>query len=209
MESPITYCEELLSGKSLPEMERKISGLHKAMARLKTQVELPEFADDIRPSKRTQIGWYRECLLYARALYEQAGGVYKPSKAERDDYEFNARVDEIESISFTRSVCFRGSESWIVRFTEENAGIVYLPGFAEPSEPKYFSRNKQEWLEKFKNIHIGEWHKSYLCLYILDGEQWSLEIGYRDGKLKTYEGSNIYPFSYGDLLNLLEITPLR
>ena len=41
---------------------------------------------------------------------------------------------------------------------------------------------------------------------VLDGEQWVLKFEYKDGKKKTFNGNNAYPYNFDELLEVLYIT---
>ena len=47
------------------------------------------------------------------------------------------------------------------------------------------------------------WAKDYSDPTVLDGTQWELEITYKDGKTRKYEGSNNFPRTFDDLRKLV------
>ena len=209
---PYIYCVDLLKEKTLSEMESKIRGLRQGMSRLKTIVESPRYKEKIDisyPDEYTQISWYRDCIMYARTLYEQAGGVYKPSKLEEKDNEFDARIEMIETIKFTRSESFKDDRTLTVSFAGEDVVLRKSLPFSGYSEQIVMKRSKTIWLERFRDAHIGEWRRSYNSerygISVNDVKQWELEIVYQDVKRKKYDGSNVYPFSYNELLVLFEL----
>ena len=201
---PKKYCEDLLKGKSLVEMESKIRGLRMSMSRLKRIVENPNYIENVCPSKRTEIKWYRDCLIYARLLYEQAGGVYKPSRAELKAEEFDERIEDIVQVKFSCG-SFAGHNVCVISFNNEEVVLKKYGNMQQELPAPIVWEVKVEWLELLRAIHIGEWRKRYCDSQVMDGEQWELEIMYKDYKRVSFWGSNAYPFSYDELIELFNI----
>ena len=65
---------------------------------------------------------------------------------------------------------------------------------------------KEEFVSGLKEMHIGEWRKSYCAPHELDGTQWEMEI-YFEGNRKAVRisGSNAFPYNFIDLKEFLEI----
>ncbi len=167
---PKKYCEDLLKGKSLVEMGSKIRGLRMSMSRLKNMVEDPHFLEVSCPSKRKEICWYMD----ARMLFEQAGGVYKPSKAELRAAEFNERVDDIVELKFS-SGSFVGHTIYNISFENEHVlRCKHKHYCGELPLPTVLEVGKAEWLERLKDIYVGEWRRRYYDNDVYDGEQWGL-----------------------------------
>ena len=75
-----------------------------------------------------------------------------------------------------------------------------------------FEVEKQDFIDKLRDIHIGEWYKEYSTerynIIVLDGIQWELSICYDNShKPITICGDNAYPYNFKDLLWLLGINP--
>ena len=54
----------------------------------------------------------------------------------------------------------------------------------------------------YNQLYLHEWKKRYDDPYVLDGEQWSLEIGLTGRRKRTYCGSNAYPPYWKELLKI-------
>ena len=54
----------------------------------------------------------------------------------------------------------------------------------------------------YSQMYLHEWKKRYDDPYVLDGEQWSLEIGLTGRRKRTYCGSNAYPPYWKELLKI-------
>lgn len=54
----------------------------------------------------------------------------------------------------------------------------------------------------YDKLFLMYWKKSYNDPYILDGEQWGLEIKLDGNKVRNYYGSNAYPIYWRELLKL-------
>ena len=75
---------------------------------------------------------------------------------------------------------------------------------------KVIDIDKDEFCEQLKDLHIGEWKKDYnlKCYdcFVLDGTEWNLSISFSNGyKFVRKHGSNVFPYNYEGLLELLEI----
>jgi hypothetical protein len=62
-----------------------------------------------------------------------------------------------------------------------------------------------EFQEALNKLNIWEWRTNYINHTVVDGTQWSLEIKYANGSLKTF-GSNSFPKSGGKPNNKPEFT---
>lgn len=80
---------------------------------------------------------------------------------------------------------------------------------ADP-DPNGFPEDKQiskkAWKEildrLYGPIYLHEWKKSYIDPAVMDGEQWSLEIGLTGKRKRSYSGSNAYPPYWNELLRI-------
>ena len=85
-----------------------------------------------------------------------------------------------------------------------------IPKPSNIGDAKIEKIDKQEFLEAFKDLRIGEWRKKYdtyrFNIAVMDGTQWHLEIYFSNGHgpVKIY-GDNAYPYNFDRLLDLFEI----
>ncbi|MBQ3235125.1 MAG: hypothetical protein IJA97_03080 [Clostridia bacterium] len=67
--------------------------------------------------------------------------------------------------------------------------------------------DKDEFLQEFANLHVGEWRKSYLPdrfgVCVLDGVEWELKIEYNTHKSVKFSGTNAYPYNFKELLRVI------
>ena len=210
MISPETFYEENLKGKSAGEILRVIKSLKREINRLKKIAEsndvLPEKMID--PDPLTQIKVYREYLERAKFAYAEAGGEYKPTKAEVKGQEFNESLRLMKKFVFEYGGFCSGYETHSYTFVGEKVLFEFRHGFGqEPFDlPVYESITKEEFLGRLAELHIGEWKKNYVNPSILDGTQWSIDIEYEgDRKPVHIDGSNKFPYNFDDLLGFLGV----
>ena len=91
MISPEGYYEMNLKGKSQQEIMTEIRSLKREIGRLKRKLEEHCFDQKVTmyPNPLTRISCSRDYLERAKQAYEEAGGIYQPTKAELRDKAFN------------------------------------------------------------------------------------------------------------------------
>lgn len=102
MISPETYYEFELKGKGQKEILSRIRSLKREISRLKRELENPEDDTEIMilPSPLTRIKLNREYLEMAKRASAEAGGIYKPTKAEQKDQAFNDSLRNMTKLVF-------------------------------------------------------------------------------------------------------------
>jgi len=66
-------------------------------------------------------------------------------------------------------------------------------------------KNKKTFLNKLKELNIGEWKNIYVNPNTLDGTSWELKFYFDNSKkVKKYHGINSYPYNFKKILELLE-----
>ena len=121
MISPETYYEEYLQGKSQSIILQQISLLKKEIDRLKEVMESDENSPEsmVMPSPLTRIKCNREYLDRAIQAYAEAGGIYKPTKAEQKEQAFNESLQHMKRFIFDYGGYFGGYEKRTYTVTGE------------------------------------------------------------------------------------------
>jgi hypothetical protein len=210
MISPNIYYEFELKGKTQQDLFVCIQSLKKEINALKRELEDPSIAPEYRmmPGPLTMLKCYRDYLQMAIKAYTEAGGIYKPTIAERKDQAFNAALQKIKRFDFTYGGYRSGFEIWTYEANGETMKPVLdfsrtLNPFDLPVNEPY---TKKEFIDGIAELHIGEWKRTYDDPSILDGKQWSLEITFEGGhKPVRIHGSNAFPYNFNDLLEFLGI----
>ena len=210
MISPETFYEEDLKGKSAGEILRIIKSLKREINRLKKIAESNDMFPEkmICPDPLTQIKVYREYLERAKIAYAEAGGEYKPTKAEMKDREFNESLRLMKKFEFRYGGFCSGYETHIYTIVGEKVLFDLRLGFARETFnlPDEEPVTRAAFLEGLAELHIGEWKKNYVNPLVLDGTQWSIDIEYEgDRKPVHIDGSNAFPYNFNDLLGFLGI----
>lgn len=211
MISPETYYEENLKGKTAEEILKAIRSLKREITRLKNIAEYPEYVCEMHPSESVRISCAQDYLERAKLALKESGVEYQPTKAELKAMEFDTNIPNISKIIFSMGGFLCGGELVEVTFTDDTAELKYGRSYI-PTTPDDFDKtetiDKAEFLEEFKQLHIGEWRKNYntkrFGYTVLDGTQWELEIHYSNDKkpVKIY-GDNAYPYNFDRLKDLL------
>lgn len=211
MISPEIYYEEYLKDKSEKEILSAIRGLKNEMGHLKNVMEDPDYQSMMCPSELTKFKCTRAYFERAKQALSDVGGEYKLSKPEISAQEFQENLDSVTKIVLEIGGFFQDNTIYkaeinedVVNISKESLFMISPPAMDTDDEEEPYS--KQEFLELFADLHIGEWRKHYSTerfgISVLDGTQWSLDIYYNNGKKASYDGSNSYPYNFCDLKEL-------
>ena len=217
MMSPETCYEKELKGKSPQEIEKIIDDINQEMKSLRKAIEAGYFCyggeEDTRPENRKKLELCRSYLEESLKAHKQAGGDYKLSEEEQHIADFDAAIPHITKIvlQIDQERHF-GGERYTVLVDDENAKVwIHFYDIPAPTllncKP-VFSIKKEEFMEKLRNIHIGEWRSCYspsdYGRAVMDGEDWKVQIEYGNGlEAVNFSGSNAYPFSFWVLYDLV------
>ena len=214
MISPETYYSSYLEGKTADEIMKCIRSLKKEINRLKNTMEHPEYGtkEIMHPSEDVQLWCTRLYLECAKQALEEAGGEYKPTKAELVSQDFQDNIPYINKIVFRIGGYFEGQELRTYILEDDNVRLYmehslrYKPG--NDKEELECDFTKADLLEGIEELYLGEWLRNYdlsrFDYFILDGTQWELEIYFSNGHraVKKY-GSNSYPYNFREFCDLI------
>lgn len=204
MISPEAFYDVELKGKTPEQILKIIRSLKREINRLKRELERPENPEVVLecPSHSVRISMNRDYLLRAKLALLEAGGEYKPTKAEERSETFQERINEIKSISFVRSSFFRGRKLWIATPVEDIVTISFGDDFAT-LDTKIADRKL--FMERVERLYLGEWKRNYIDHCVLDGEQWELNVHYENpADTVTVYGDNEYPYNFDELVALFD-----
>ena len=131
-----------------------------------------------------------------------------PYLVAKDGRSAEAYRDIVTGIRFTDGG-YAGVETLDIRRTREGA-IARVSGFGPslkmPIPDRKITPARWDRLVNrlYSDIHIHEWKKKYEDPYILDGEQWKLEITLTNRRRRTYHGSNGFPPYWEELTALFQ-----
>ena len=214
MISPEAYYEMELKGKSQKELLKEIRSLRSAINTFKKHIKEgthPE-EDMIEPGRQVQLSMDREYLKQAIKAYEEAGGEYRYTASERKILAFNDALESFKRLTLSFSGYFPRDFMTVTCINNGSDARIEIESdawvFENQSEPpKPLRVKKEEFIDKLKDLYIGEWKKEYDAL-VDDGIQWELSIEFFD-KTKTVKiyGSNAFPENFNQLEELLGIDP--
>ena len=217
MISPEYYYEEELKGKTKEEIMRAIKKLKREISRLKYKMEHPDYREGpmMIPDEHMQLNMSRKYLNMAKLAYEEAGGIYEPSNAEKKALKFQENIVHINKISFTIGGFFQGHTTYTIEISDELKAYSYeMRNEVEKSLILKDMDNLPYTVDSFRNelkrICIGEWRSGYdlerFGLSIRDGTAWELEIEYNnDIKPVSKHGVNAYPYNFDEFKRLFNI----
>lgn len=214
--SPDAYYEMNLKDKSEKEIRCAIRGLKNEIGHLKNIIEHPDYGSEplMCPTEETRIWCARMYLERAKQALFKIGATYIPSQAEQKAQKFQENIDYITKITFKIGGYLGGFETYTINLEDEpvhyEADRLVLWDVVYPHETTSYPLSKAEFMDAFRELHIGEWRHYYdperFGCIILDGTQWSLDIEYSNGlKAVRYEGSNSYPYNFYKLKELFGI----
>lgn len=221
MMSPEIYYEKELKGKSPQEIEKIIGDINQEMKSLRKAIEAGYFCyggeEDTRPENRKKLELCRSYLEEALKAHKQAGGDYKLSKEEQHIADFDAAIPEIKKISFSIYEGLLYNEEEYMITVDNNCSQFWIDDDddydydsmpTENDRKPIFSMKREEFFEKLRNIHMGEWRLNYdssdYGWLVMDGTNWDIDIEYKNGlKEVNFSGSNAFPFSFWDFYTLI------
>ena len=213
MIGPEGYYEEYLKGKDADGVLRKIRSLKREINRLKRTMEHPDYKYSLRihPSEETQLWCTRLYLARAKQALEEIGGAYQSTHSELRAEDFDNNLQNIEKITLHIGGFLQSWSTYTVCLDDHLhywADHTTIPTPTNFEIPEDSPMAKEEFLEAFAELHVGEWRKKYTLdrfgMAVLDGEQWEFQIDYNNGRksLKIY-GDNAYPYNFDKLRELL------
>ena len=214
MIGPEAYYASELEGKSAVEIMKCIRSLKKEINRLKNVMEHPEYStkEIMHPSEDVQLWCTRLYLERAKQALADAGGEYKPTKAELKAQDFQDNIPAINKIVFTIGGYFTGREVWTLLLEEDKVRLLQGHSIRRMMDEKdvevICQLDKEDLLEGLEKLYIGEWLSDYsperFNYYVCDGTQWDLEIYFSNGHraVKKY-GSNSYPYNFREFCELI------
>lgn len=213
MISPEGYYNSELIFKTHDQILGKIAGLKREIARLKCVMEHPDYQCMMLPSEDTQLWCTRLYLERAKEALAEVGAPYEPTAAEKRVIDFDANIGNIKKITLNIGGFFGGWCKYTVRLDEQlhfwvEDTMVPTPTNFDIAADE--TMTKEEFLEQFVELHVGEWRRNYdterFGISVLDGTQWDLTIEYNNGrKAFTSGGSNAYPYNFKKLTELFGI----
>lgn len=197
MISPEGYYEVSLKGKSQAEILKEIRSLKREINQLKRYMEEHSFEpEEMFPTRLTRLKCNCEYLDRAIQAYAEAGGIYKPTKAEQKDTAFNESLQHMKRFVFGYGGYFGGYEKRTYTVTGEKVlfDLEHSLYLKHSNLPIYKPFTKDEFIKGIAELHIGEWKRSYVDPMVLDGTQWSIDIEYEgDQNLFTSMGAMLSP----------------
>ena len=199
---------ERLQNASKEDLLKIIHSTKIKMGRLRKKMEPPDYrykTEIVSPSDDVIYKCDRDFLNRAIIKYISLGGDYKWSITEKKDTEFNDRLDVISKIVFYNGGFFSTNLKTVIDLSGDKPKL-FAGSFSQVYEQD-IEIDKEEFLYQLGELHIGEWRCSYspkrFGIEVLDGEQWVLKFEYKDGKKKTFNGNNAYPYNFDELLDVL------
>lgn len=213
MMAPYSYVAGL-KGKTREEALNEIKELRKEIKRLRAAIEEEVCSAEWRhsPSPDVRISVYYDYIDAAKKYFKEQGWEYEPSREEIRDTEFNERLELIKSIDIAISAptSLRGSVARRFMFNGEEVEVrpffsLKPPVIEDVSLKIIEERTKSEIIDELREIHMGRWKRNYMNVHVLDGEEWSVEVRYTDGKKKKFDGCNGYPYNFDSFLEVMGI----
>ena len=215
MIGPESFYEQEIQNKDQEAVLRVICRLKRKMAKLKRIMEDPDYGTEVimHPSESTQLWCTRLYLERAKKALEDMGVPYKSTASEQRAISFDTNIGNISKITLEIGGFFSGHRTYTVRLDEHLhfwMEDMLLPTPSNFDVPADYPMSKEEFIDRFTELHIGEWRKYYnterFGYVVLDGTQWELTIEYINGrKTFTCGGSNAYPYNIQKLTELFGI----
>ena len=110
--------------------------------------------------------------------------------------------DIVTGIHFYDGGYFGGYKEITIKKNKKTILLTVYMSF-EPEDCFQRKMTEEEWtglLDRlYKKLYLHEWKKSFYDPYVLDGEQWALDIKLTNGRSRHYHGSNEFPPYWSEL----------
>jgi len=112
--------------------------------------------------------------------------------------------EKITRFYFSDGGFFEGYDSIEIIKNDTQIKCIFSQSLTEEAEENILSKeNWNEFINELFIENIQKWKNRYVDKYVCDGEQWELEIEFKDlPKLKCY-GSNKYPINWQRFLAII------
>lgn len=208
------FYKEKIEGKDECQIKTTIRRLKQEMGHLKKIMESPYYSvrDDIGTAEElVKINNCRDCIERSLKALKDMGIDYSLSKAEHKAMAFDESLEFIDKIIFSKGGYFEGFETITYRFDDEhlymNVAHSQNENFREESVVPDYPISKKEFFEKFKKLHVGEWHCKYMLdgyeNIVCDGTHWKLIVHFSNNhKPMEVSGNNCFPYNFSELEKL-------
>lgn len=155
-------------------------------------------------------------LLVHRLYYEKAKAALESSKPKiaspERETSFQHELATLEKIEFSIGGYFGRSNTTVIRFRDTD--VVFEQSTFESSyyhkghkiQNRHVIPNaKPIFLKALADLHLEKWEDDYVDPDILDGTQWELELTFKNGTARTWDGSNAYPPNFTSLCELMGV----
>lgn len=123
---------------------------------------------------------------------------------------FDESIPFIRQIYFYYGVFFSQQEERTITLSGDDLSLEVRNRMLEGSDFQPFIREfpgkKQDFLDAFASLHIGDWKPGYYDYHVLDGTSWALIIRFCNGQDEIeIKGSNAYPDNFADFYDLIKL----
>ena len=135
---------------------------------------------------------------------------YDKELPKKHSPSFDASIPFIRQIYFSYGVFFSQQEERTITLSRDDLSLKVCNRMPETSDVQSFVREfpgkKQDFLDAFASLHIGDWKSGYYDSYVLDGTSWILIIRFCNGQDEVeIKGSNDYPDNFADFYDLIKL----
>ena len=188
MISPDAYYNAYLKDRSIDEIKSSIRSLKREIGHLKNVMEHPDYMPTSKPDESTQLWCARMYLERAIQALKEAGETYSLSQTEIKSKKFNDNIPFITKIKFVIGGFAQGHNRYHLTISDDKIEKEFKKIPDDVIETVPFLIDKDEFLEQFSKLNIGEWRANYTThkygFLIDDGTQWALDIYYSNGARK-------------------------
>ncbi len=198
-----TYYKEKLEGKTKEEIWKEIKALKHEINVLKEEEEKnPDIKDFVVPDNPTRVKYDRQYLARAIQAYEEAGGKYEYTAAERKSRDFDRDLQYL----FKMVLAIKDVEMVTYSVTGDEVEVEYT---RTPRDSKHvteiYTASKEDFVAGLTELHIGEWKREYENPYVPDNVTWDLAMFFDCPRRPVMlSGHNAYPYNFEELTRLLK-----
>ena len=118
---------------------------------------------------------------------------------------FNRKLKNLKTITFKKDGFNCVGEKTVVDFTDNRVKFFDWTTDESYEYEKIF--DKEYFLSELSLLNVGSWENFYTPKTankkVLDGEYWSLDFEFDNGKKKSFGGYSEYPYNFKKLLQLI------
>lgn len=201
---PKIYYEMWLQGKTAREIKAVIRSLNNDIVALKKVIENTDYPYEIRIEADDQLQYTHIYLEEAKKALAESGVESKPSQSEIKALMFDENIHFVKTIEFCIGKYITDFLHCTIDLTGKYIKVSCTPGSQDIVDIPEGTYTTEDFRNKLRELHIGEWNKFYFDDRECIATEWYVIFYYSNAKktLRIY-GRDSYPYNFSDFCKII------